>query len=419
MSTDFNLQDEITDESIEAAMSGDDTPPVPAPTDVSATDQPASPSEQVEDAPEAPIEGIDDEETPTEPETDTPDKEPEPEKTEPETPKETAQAETLNWESAPQRFRERHEELKREISTSGKLKDAYFEGPEKFLEELHGLSSSQYQQTTEQIVKKGIELAPDDFAAYIASVKPEAVAKAAAQADPQLLADALNLGMPLEKARRIIDQVKRQDLEGYLNDLEDDETPAETPKKAEPAAKSDEYIRKEDLDKIVNERLAEAGKPQKVELLRERVYGDIMAPVEEALKEAGLAPDANDSDDDKNFKAWASEQIIKDTFSYLFDNEKNAAQSKKAIEFIENLDENGVKHLLPLLKIKAEDYALEKIALLTNKRADAKTKPTKTKKEPHKVVPSSGAVPAFGAAAGAAAVPIGELSEDDFAAVGI
>jgi hypothetical protein len=409
-----DIVDAIDDAAMDEAF---ETPAPEAPvdtttTDVPAADQPAAPSETVEDALETSDEGDAEK---AEPDADTPKNEPEAD--EPEKPIEAPTTE-LNWKSAPEQFREAHEKLKKEVLTGNSLKDKFFEGPDKFIEELNGLSTRQFQQTAQEFVKKGIEAMPEEFAEYIASVSPESVAKAAAKANPELLAEALGLDMPLEKARKIIAQVKRQDLEDYLND-NDEETDEKPIAKAEAKTqKADgKLLTEADVEKLVEQRIASAEKPKQVEALRQKTYSEIMKPVESALDAAGLSPKATDTADDKKFKEWATQRIIKDTFEYLIDNEKNSAQSTKAIELIDALDENGVKHLVPILAIKAEDYALEQIAMLTNQKAKARTKPTEKKKDPPKVVTSSG-VSAFGNGA-AAQTAIKDLTEDDFASVGL
>jgi hypothetical protein len=406
--SDIDITSAVTDEAFDSALDlpETDTPDV-GQTDPAA-DQPATPSETVVDAPETP--DTEEAEKPS-------DETAEPVQEEPETPASTTDTDSsLNWQSAPEQFREEYQKVKKELVAGNTLKEKFFEGPESFLTELSGLSTSQFQQTTQEIVKKGIEAMPDDFAAYMAEVAPQSLAKAIAGKSPELLADALDLGMPLDKAKKIIEQVKRQDLESYLNDNDESDAPIAPEKAAKP--ESEKLLRPEDVEKIVEERLKEAGKPQKVEALKERTYADIMKPVEDALEEAGLKALPTDSAEDKQFKEWAAARIIKDTFEYLLDNEKNAAQSKKLIEMIEALDEAGVKHLSPIAAIKAEDYALQQIAMLTTQRAKAKTKPTEPKKTPPKTVPSSGSVAAFGNT-GAAVKPIADLSEADFESVGI
>jgi hypothetical protein len=393
---------EVTDEAFEAALVDD------AQTDVPVADEPAPSSENVvvaNEAEEPEGEAAPADEKPEEPSI-------------PETPEKTDEPLALDWKSAPDQFRENYNNLKKqyEEASSNSLQEKFFTDPEAFLETLSGLSTSQFQQTTQQIVQKGIEAFPDEFADYMAQTKPDAVVKALANIDPNKLTEALDLGMPANKVRKIINQVKSQDLEGYL-----DENAGEPEKPEAPKAKADsaEPMTPEEIDKIVEQKITAATKPKEIEKLKGETFAEIMAPVEALIEEAGLKPLPTDSDQERAYKQWAYKTILRDTFDYLHEDEKNKPRAQKMYEMIDGLDAAGVKYLSATAKILAEDFAGKQIELLTGQRAKTQSKGTEAKKkDPPKVIPSSGAVPAFGNQS-APLGPISEISDAEFERAGM
>lgn len=415
---DSSISDAVTDDAFEQALT-DDTPDVPK-----VADDPASSSETVEN-PEA-----DTDETQETEETETVEKT-DKEETDEETPKvdtpqettDEAPAEPLDWKTAPEQFREKYEEVKTRLKDleSNSLQDKFLTGAEPFLEELSELSSSQFQHVTQEIVKRGIETQPNEFAEYLAKTQPDAIAKHLSELSPDVLAQTLfGEGVTAEKAQKIIRQVREQDLEEFLDDGTADAPEPKEAAKPKTAPKADaKPMTPDEIDKLVEAKIAEKGKPQAIEALKQKTYADIMAPVEASLAEAGLAPLATDTAEEKKFKEWVSSVVVRDTFDHLFSDDKNAPKAKAAVAMIEALDEKGVEHLKSTLKIIAEDYAGERIEMLTAKRAENRTKPLKKPKEAPKKVPATGSVPSFGNGTPVPSGRISEISESDFESAGM
>ena len=404
----------VDDAAFDAALGDDNTPDAPQVADdlsssTETVERTEAEPEAAETTEETPDDAKADAETPSEEETEPQaDSSPEP------------PADALNWETAPERFREEYKTLKRELTAAqqqNKLKEKFFEGPEAFLGELNELSSSQYQQTTQQIVKQGIEAMPNEFAEYLTHVAPDAVANSLAQVSPELLTRALGIDMDPAKVRKIIAQVKAQDLEEYLND-NDTGTPIDEPLSPKPQAAKlppeAKVMTPEEIDRLVSQKVAEADKPKQIEALKQQAFVEVMAPVEALIDEMGLRPKPDDSPEDKAFKEMVVEDTLRATFDHLFENEKNAPKAQKMIEFIENLDKAGVKNLLSTAKVIAHDFAGQRLEIITAQRAKAKTKPTETKKTPPKVVPSSGGTAAFGNLSNAPVGRISDISDAEF-----
>lgn len=328
----------------------------------------------------------------------------------------------LNWDSAPKSFREKYDETKRRLLEVEKnsLTEKYFAGSDDFLDELNTLSTEQFNQTTQAIVKRGIEAMPDEFAAYLASVKPDAVLKALSTLSPDILAQSLfGSGVTASQAQKIIRQVKEQDLMGVLDDGDD----AADAKGKAPTTKDNaapEPLSEEAIEKRIKQGIEQATMPQRIEALEQRTYAEIMAPVERQIEEAGLKPAVGDTPEEVKFKEWASNRIIRDTFEFLMDSEANKPRAEKLLGFIRSLDENGVKHLTGTARIIAEDHAGSLIEMLTTKRAELKGDATKpTAKQPPKIVKSSASVPHFGNPQSNSGKAISDLSDSDFAAAGM
>jgi hypothetical protein len=419
--TDTSISSSVTEEAVDAAMFGDD----PTPDVSEVADEPASSSETVEVAPEADTEDThetdetpDGDEPAAEPDEEEPTVDPDPGKVEDAQIKEPGEP-PLDWKTAPEQFREKYEATKTRLKEieSNSLQEKFFTGPETFLEELSELSPAQFQHTTQEIVRRGIEAQPVEFAEYLAATQPDAIAKTLSKLSPDVLAQSLfGPDVDAAKAKKIVAQVIAQDLEDYIDSGDYTEpTPSEAPATSAEA----KPMSPEDIEKIVEKRLAEATKPQQIEKLEQQTYADIMAPVEERLAEAGLTPVATDSAEDKAYKEKVSRIIMRETFEHLFSDEKNAPKAATMMQLIKDLDEKGVKHLASTAKIIAEDYAGELIEQLTAKRAAEKTKPGTKPKPAPKVVKTGGAVPSFGNSSVPTGGRISDISESDFERAGM
>jgi hypothetical protein len=385
----------VSDADFDSAL-GSDNSDVPT-----ATDEPASSSEPVE-RPEADQTATEtpEETKPDEPQADaeTPSEEtPEPEV---ETSQETSE-DRLNWDSAPEDFRKTYKSVKDELAEVRKnsLQEKFFDEPESFLGELEGLSSSQYQQIAQHLFKRGVETMPNEVAEYMAHVAPDAVASKLAQVDPSLLTRALGIDLPPDQVRKIVHQVVSQDLVQYLNDNDDGttpDTPTPAPAQATPKADTSKFVSIDEVEKLVEQRVAQADKPKQIEALKQETFLEVMAPVHELIDEMGLRPKPDDPPEERDYKEMIIDLTLRSTFDHLFEDEKNAPKARKMLEFIDSLDKSGVKHLASTAKVIARDFAGRRLEILTAQRAKAKTKPTQTKKDPPKVIPSSASVSSFG-----------------------
>ncbi len=415
-----DLSDAITDEAFEASLIDD------LPQDVPATDKPASSGESVEAAPEA---------DPPEP-TKTPDADKPAEETVKDVPKIEAgqeappdepakNAELLDWKSAPESFREKYDEIKKEAADlrQNSLKDKFFTDSDGFLADLNGLSTSQYQQTAQTIVKRSIDAMPAEFAAYLAEIAPDAVVKTLSGMSPDALAETLfGAGMSAQKAQKIIAQVKAQDLESFLDSEDGSETveDVKTPKpKSPPTANTNKVMTPDEIETLVSKRIADAGRPQQVQELGTRIFSEIMKPVETLLSEAQLTPSDTDSAEEREYKDFICQVVRRDTSDFLMENEKNKPRATKLFEFIDNLDESGAKHLATTAAILAEEYVAKRIQMLTMQRAKTRSKGTEPKKAAPAVISSSAAIPAFGNPTQNGYGRIGDISESDFESVGL
>ncbi len=412
-STDTSISDSVTEDAVDAAMFDESTPQdVEASPASPAPSEPASSDEPAVVAPEVTEDGDKPEKAETPPVEESQEPPPAP----------ITDAELLNWDSAPKNFREKFDEYKKENLElrQNSLQEKFLTDSDEFLKELSELSTHQYQTTTQQIVKSAIDALPNEFAEYMAQVAPDAIAKSLSDLSPDLLAEQLfGKGTTAAMAKRIMTQVKDQDLVEYLNDNDSNSAPepdVRQAKQKEPEAKS---MTPEEIESLVQQRIADAGRPQKVEKLRQDTYGEIMKPVEALIAEAGLAPTDSDTPQEREYKAWVTETIGKDVFEYLVDNEKNSARAKQMDVFMESLDEAAVKRLASTAKILAEEFAGKRIEMLTMQRAKAKGTGTEAKKTPPKAVPSAGSIPTFGNPQGAPFGRVSDLSEADFERAGM
>jgi hypothetical protein len=140
---------------------------------------------------------------------------------------------------------------------------------------------------------------------------------------------------------------------------------------------------------------------QAVNVLESELYGTIVDPVNELVKQAGLEAEASDSESDKAYKELAN-TIIGDYIAAQLERDPVIkGVTAKTKEFVNKLDKNAAMQVSRALQVYAENQASKVIELLTNKRAEQGL----SKTQPKVVNPPPLAVNAVGAGASTPSAP--------------